>query len=89
VSLRLLSLVLVALTVVAATGAQERPAQETKRSTYVVKHAAAKDLAGILAKHFKGAAEIQAGPEGTSNCLLINAPPAVCRPMTPFDRARS
>jgi hypothetical protein len=48
-----------------------------KRGAYVVKYAAAKTLAGILAQHFKGAAEIQAGPEGTSNCLLINAPPAV------------
>jgi type II secretory pathway component GspD/PulD (secretin) len=57
--------------------AQERPAAEAKRGAYVVKYAAAKDLAGILAKHFKGAAEIQAGPGGTSNCLLVNAPPAV------------
>jgi hypothetical protein len=57
--------------------AQERPAVEPKRGAYVVKYAAAKHLAGILARHFKGAAEIQAGPEGTSNCLLINAPPAV------------
>jgi hypothetical protein len=56
---------------------QERPAAEPKRGAYVVKHAAAKDLAGILAKHFKGAAEIQTGPEGTSNCLLINGPPSV------------
>jgi type II secretory pathway component GspD/PulD (secretin) len=57
--------------------AQERPTAEPKRGAYVVKYAAAKDLAGLLARHFKGAAEIQAGPEGTSNCLLINAPPAV------------
>jgi type II secretory pathway component GspD/PulD (secretin) len=57
--------------------AQERPAAEPNRGAYVVKYAAAKDLAGLLAVHFKGAAEIQAGPEGTSNCLLINAPPAV------------
>ena len=57
--------------------AQDRPAAQPKRGAYVVKYAAAKNLAGILAKHFKGAAEIQAGPEGTSNCLLINAPPAV------------
>jgi Bacterial type II and III secretion system protein len=56
---------------------QDRPAAEHKRGTYVAKYAAAKDLAGILAKHFKDAAEIQTGPEGTSNCLLINAPPAV------------
>ncbi len=56
--------------------AQERPAAEPKRGAYVVKHAAARDLAGLLAKHFKGAAEIQAGPDG-SNCLLVNAPAAV------------
>jgi hypothetical protein len=29
------------------------------------------------AGRFKGAAEIQTGPAGTSNCLLVNAPPAV------------
>jgi hypothetical protein len=57
--------------------AQERPAAESKRGAYVVKYAAARNLAGILARHFKGAAEIQAGPEGTNNCLLINAPPAI------------
>jgi len=77
VSHRLLLLALVALGSVAAAVAQERPGAEPKRGAYVIKYAAAKDLASILAKHFKGAAEIQAGPEGTSNCLLINAPPAV------------
>ncbi len=71
-----LACALLALAALPAT-AQERPAVEQKRGAYVVKYAAAKDLAGILAKHFKGAAEIQAGPEGTSNCLLVNAPPAV------------
>jgi hypothetical protein len=73
---RLFACALVALAALSAA-AQERPAVEPKRGAYVVKHAAAKDLAGILAKHFKGAAEIQAGPEGSSNCLLINAPPSV------------
>jgi type II secretory pathway component GspD/PulD (secretin) len=77
VSQRLLVSAVVGLAAVAAAAAQERPGAEPKRGAYVVKCAAAKDLAGILAKHFKGAAEIQAGPEGTSNCLLINAPPAV------------
>jgi type II secretory pathway component GspD/PulD (secretin) len=67
---------LVVLTAAAAMTAQDRPTAEPKRGAYVVKYAAAKDLAGILAKHFKGAAEIQWGPEGTSNCLLVNAPPA-------------
>jgi hypothetical protein len=76
-SQRLLLSALVALAVAATAAAQERPGAELKRGAYVVKYAAAKELAGILAKHFKGAAEIQAGPKGTSNCLLINAPPAV------------
>jgi type II secretory pathway component GspD/PulD (secretin) len=73
---RLLACALLALAALPAT-AQERPAVESKRGAYVVKYAAAKNLADVLAKHFKGAAEIQAGPQGTSNCLLINAPPAV------------
>ena len=74
-SKHLLACAVLALTALAAA-AQDRPAAEAKRGVYVVKYAAAKDLAGILAKHFKGAAEIQAGPDG-SNCLLVNAPPAV------------
>jgi type II secretory pathway component GspD/PulD (secretin) len=75
-SQRLIVSALVALAATVAV-AQERPAAEQKRGAYVVKYAAAKDLAGLLAKHFKGAAEIQVGPAGTSNCLLVNAPPAV------------
>jgi hypothetical protein len=75
-SQRLLVGALLGLAVLPAA-AQDRSAAQPKRGAYVVKYAAAKNLAGILAKHFKGAAEIQAGPEGTSNCLLINAPPAV------------
>ncbi len=61
-------LVLIAVPVAAA---------DQKRGAYVVKNANARTLAGILTKQFKGAAEIQAGPEGTSSCLLVNAPPAV------------
>jgi type II secretory pathway component GspD/PulD (secretin) len=74
---RLFVLTLVALASVAVAAAQERPGTEPKRGAYVVKYAAAKDLAAILRKHFKGAAEVQAGPEDSSNCLLVNAPPAV------------
>jgi len=77
VSQRLLVSALVALAGVTVAAAQNRTGAEPKRGAYVVKYAAAKDLAAILAKHFKGAAEVQAGPPGTSNCLLINAPPAV------------
>jgi hypothetical protein len=72
----LLACALLALAPLPAT-AQERPAAEPKRGAYIVKYAAAKNLAAILARHFKGAAEIQAGPEGASNCLLINAPPVI------------
>ncbi len=75
-SRHLLVCVLMVLAVLPAA-AQDGPVAERKRGIYVVKYAAAKDLASILAKHFKDAAEIQSGPEGTSNCLLINAPPAV------------
>jgi len=74
---RCLASLFVALAAVTTATAQERPAAEPKRGAYVIKYASAKDLAPILAKHFKGAAEIQARPEGTSNLLLISAPPAV------------
>src|SRR5260370_14338034 len=69
------------LAAVTAVAAQDRPAADTKRGAYVVKYAAVKDLAPILAKHFKGDAEIQAAPDDTSNILLITAAPAV------FDQA--
>jgi type II secretory pathway component GspD/PulD (secretin) len=72
----LVALCLAVAAVTTAT-AQDKPAAENKRGAYVVKFASAKDLAPILAKHFKGVADIQAGPEGTSNILLINAAPAV------------
>jgi type II secretory pathway component GspD/PulD (secretin) len=51
------------------------PASEptNKRTIYVVKHGDAKELAGILGKHFKGVAEIQVLPDSPSNCLLISA----------------
>jgi hypothetical protein len=74
---RLVPVLIAALLVAGAAAAQERPAAEQKRAAYVVKYAGAKDLAAILAKHFKGAAEIQAGPEGASNVLLVSAPRTV------------
>jgi len=49
---------------------------ETQRGAYVLKYADANGVAGVLSKHFKGAAEIHAGPEGAGDCLLINASPA-------------
>jgi type II secretory pathway component GspD/PulD (secretin) len=47
-----------------------------KRLIYIVKHGVAKDLAAVLGEHLKGVAEIQALPDATSNCLLINASPS-------------
>src|SRR5262249_23910891 len=43
--------------------AQEGSAPKNKRLVYVVKHGDAKDLAGLLARHFKDDADIQALPE--------------------------
>jgi type II secretory pathway component GspD/PulD (secretin) len=57
--------------------AQETPTVKNKRTVYLVKHGAAKDLALLLGKHFKGDAEIQALPDSASNFLLISAAPAV------------
>src|SRR5262245_25299460 len=70
-------LLLAALALAVPANAQDRPDAEHKRGAYVVKYAAAKDLSAILTRHFKGAAEIQPGPEGTSNTLLVNATPRV------------
>jgi hypothetical protein len=65
------------LTQIADMPAKRDDAAKIKRIAYVVRHGAVKDLAATLTKHFKGTAEIQTGPEGTSSCLLINAPTAV------------
>ncbi len=53
--------------------AQEKP--EGKRTVYVVRHAAAAELAGVLSRHFKDT-DLQIIPEPASNCLLITASPA-------------
>jgi type II secretory pathway component GspD/PulD (secretin) len=72
------SLILLAgLLAAGPTHAQDTSAPKNKRIAYVVKYGDAKNLAGILSKHFKGDAEIQALPEGPSNCLLISAAPEV------------
>lgn len=73
---RLLVCVLLMLGAMPAA-AQDRPATEQKPATYLVKYAAAKDLEGILAKHFKGAAQIQISREGAGNGLLIKTSPTV------------
>jgi type II secretory pathway component GspD/PulD (secretin) len=49
--------------------------QAAKRTFYVVKHGSAKDLASVLAKHFKGDVEVQLVPDAASNCLLLRASP--------------
>ncbi len=51
-------------------------ASAAKRIVYILKNGSAKDLAPILAAHFKGVAEVEALPEPTDNCLLISASPA-------------
>src|SRR5262249_55094219 len=56
---------------------QDSSSRNNKRTVYVVKHGSAKDLARILAKHFKGDAEVQVLPDSPSNCLLIRAAPKV------------
>ena len=50
---------------------------KTKRIAYVLKHGSAEDLAPILRKYFKGDVQVQVLPEAASNCLLINATPAI------------
>jgi type II secretory pathway component GspD/PulD (secretin) len=57
--------------------AQVGSGAKNQRIVYVVKHGEAKELAGILGKHFKGDAEIQVLPDSPSNCLLISAAPNV------------
>jgi type II secretory pathway component GspD/PulD (secretin) len=56
--------------------AKAKADDKNKRIVYVVKHGTAKDLAAVLSKHFKGEVEVQALPESSSNCLLINTPAA-------------
>ncbi len=65
-----------------AASAAETPAPPAKddaankRIVYIVKHGSAKDLAAVLAAHFKGVAEVQALPDASLNCLLISAAPS-------------
>jgi type II secretory pathway component GspD/PulD (secretin) len=50
---------------------------KTKRIAYVVQSGSAKNLATLLAKHFKTDVEIQMGPDAAANVLLINTSAAV------------
>ncbi len=54
-------------------------ASTAKRLVYILKNGSAKDLAPILAAHFKGVAEVESLPDPTDNCLLINASPAAVK----------
>jgi hypothetical protein len=56
--------------------AEDRPAAAPKRGAYAVQYTAAKGVAEILPKPLEGAAQIQAGPVGTSDCLVGDMPPA-------------
>src|SRR5262249_38268616 len=60
-----------------AGGGHAQDGPKEKRTLYVPKHGQAKELATILAKHFKGDAEIQVLPDSPSNCLLVRAAPSV------------
>lgn len=66
-----------ALALVATALAQDAPASKAGRLAYVVRHGNARELAGVLGKHFKGDAEVQTAPNVAANCLLIRATPAV------------
>ncbi len=57
--------------------ADNEPAARNKRTVYLVKYGAAKDLAAALSKHFKGDADVQLLPDSPSNGLLISAAPPV------------
>jgi type II secretory pathway component GspD/PulD (secretin) len=75
-----LGILLLALGLCVATGpapAGDESASKDKRTVYVVKYGAAKDLANVLGKHFRDAADIQVLPDSPSNCLLIRAAPPV------------
>lgn len=65
------------LALAVATSAQDASAPKSQRLAFIVRHGDARKLAGVLGKHFKGDAEVQAAPNVTANCLLIRATPAV------------
>jgi type II secretory pathway component GspD/PulD (secretin) len=71
---------LVLLFGLAACAAGDPPAKDdaaaNKRIVYIVKHGSAKDLAAVLAEHFKGVADVQTLPDASSNSLLISAAPS-------------
>jgi type II secretory pathway component GspD/PulD (secretin) len=72
-----LALIVALLPIHAGAYSQDPSSSKNKRILYVAKHGDAKKLAAVLAKHFKGDAEIDALEEPSSNCLLISAAPGV------------
>lgn len=65
------------LAVVTPAPAQDDNAPGTVRTLYVVRHGDAKAMADVLAKHYKGEAEVSTLPGGNQQALLISARPAV------------
>lgn len=55
--------------------AQTDATAKSGRVVYVVKQGSAKELGGVLGKHFKG--DVEALPDPTGGVLLISAPPAL------------
>lgn len=55
----------------------DKPKSDLKRAMILLNHSAAKEVAEVLSKHFKGEAEIEPAPESTGNMLLIRATPDI------------
>jgi type II secretory pathway component GspD/PulD (secretin) len=74
-----IALALIALTFSAQAQPQAGKGDDakTKRLAYVVQSGSAKNLATVLAKHFKTDVEIQVGPDAASHVLLISTSAAV------------
>jgi hypothetical protein len=74
-----IALALIALTFSAQAQPQVGKGDDakTKRIAYVVQSGSAKNLATLLAKHFKTDVEVQMGPDAAANVLLINTSAAV------------
>jgi len=71
VSILVLTAALLGLLSRAGGHSQDVPATKVKRAVYFVRHCDATELAVVLARHFKGDADVQAVPAG--NYLLVRA----------------
>jgi len=72
----ILVLILALFSVQLGVRAEDPSPSKNKRLLYMVKSGNAKELAGLLGKHFKGDAEIDILNDA-ENCLLISAIPTV------------